>query len=128
MDRKDFEETLSQDMATLSVYLKTWRLKLSHDKTVTAAFHLHNQEAKRELKVYANVKLLPFCPVPTYLKVKMDKSLTFRQHLETLRKKLTTHVTLLRRLAGLGWGAGAKTLRTAALYLLYSTAEYYAPI
>ena len=51
---KDLEGTLSQDMSTLSAYLQTWRLKLSHTKTVTAAFHLNNQEAKRELKVYNN--------------------------------------------------------------------------
>ena len=28
---------------------------------------------------------------------------------------------------GSGWGAGAKTLRTAALSLIYSTAKYFAP-
>ena len=49
---KDLEGTLSQDMSTLSAYLHTWRLKLSHTKTVTTAFHLNNREAKRELKVY----------------------------------------------------------------------------
>ena len=32
------------------------------------------------------------------------------------------------RLAGTGWGAGAKTLRTAALSPVYSTAEYCAPV
>ena len=62
---KDLEGTLSQDMSTLSAYLQTWRLKLSHTKTVTAAFHLNNREAKRELKVYNNGRLLPFCPTPT---------------------------------------------------------------
>ena len=31
---------------------------------------------------------------------------------------------LLRQLAGSGWGAGAKTLRSSALFLVYSTAEY----
>ena len=34
---------------------------------------------------------------------------------------------LRRRLAGSGWGAGAKTLRKAALSLIYSTTEYCAP-
>ena len=48
--------------------------------------------------------------------------------LEALRKKLTTRVALLRRLAGSGWGAGAKTLRIATLSLIYSTAEYCAPV
>ena len=125
---KDLEETLSQDMSTLSAYLQTWRLKLSHTKTVTAAFHLNNREAKRELKVYNNGRLLPFCPTRTYLGVKLDRSLTFRQHLVALRKKLSSHVTLLWRLVGSGWGAGAKTLRIATLSLVYSTAEYCAPV
>ena len=116
-------------MSTLSAYLQTWRLKLSHTKTVTAAFHLNNREAKRELKVYNNGRLLPFCPTPTYLGVKLDRSLTFRHHLMALRKKLSSRVTLLRRLVGSGWGAaGAKTLRIATLSLVYSTAEYCAPV
>ena len=123
---KDLEGTLSQDMSTLSAYLQTWRLKLSHTKTVTAAFHLNNREAKRELKVYNNGRLLPFCPTPTYLGVKLDRSLTFRHHLVALRRKLSSRVTLLRQLVGSGWGAGAKTLRIATLSLVYSTAEYCA--
>ena len=69
---KDLEGSLSQDMCTLLSYLQTWRLKLSHTKTVTAAFHLNNREAKRELKVYNNGRLLPFCSNPTYLGVKLD--------------------------------------------------------
>ena len=70
---------------------------------------------------------MPFSPVPTYLGVKLDRTLTFRHHLQALRKKLSARVALLRRLAGSGWGAGAKTLRTATLSLVYSTAEYCAP-
>ena len=122
------EDTLSKDMTTLSAYLQTWRLKLSNTKTMTAAFHLNNREAKRELNVYNNCNLLPSCPVPTYLGVKLDRLLTFRHHLEALRKKLSTQIAPLRRLAGFGWGAGAKTLRISALSLVYSTAEYCAPV
>ena len=125
---KDLEKTLTQDMTALSAYLQTWRLKLSHTKTVTAAFHLNNREAKRELKVYNNDRFLPFCPTPTYLGVKLDKSLTFRHHLVALRKKLSSRVTLLRRLVGSGWDAGAKTLCTAVLPLVYSTAENCASV
>ena len=122
---KDLEGTLSQGMSTLSAYLQTWRLKLSHTKTVTAAFHLNNREAKRELKVYNNGRLLPFCPTPTYVGVKLDRSLTFRHHLVALRKKLSSRVTL-RRLVGSGWVAGVKTLHIATLSLVYSAAEYCA--
>ena len=56
---KDLKETLTQEMTTLSAYLQTWKLKLSHSNTVTAAFHLNNRETKRELKVYDNNRILP---------------------------------------------------------------------
>ena len=45
-----------------------------------------------------------------------------------LRKKLSSCVTLLRQLMGLRWGAGAKTLCIATLSLVYSAAEYCAPV
>ena len=125
---KDLEGTFSQDMSTLSAYLQTWRLKLSHTKTVMAAFHLNNREAKHELRVYNNGRLLRFCPTPTYLGVKLNRSLTFCRHRMALRKKLFSRVTLLRRLVGSGWSAGAKTIRIATLSLVYSTAEYCAPV
>ena len=44
------EGGLSKDMATIGEYLQTWKLKLSTTKTVSAAFHLNNKEAKRELR------------------------------------------------------------------------------
>ena len=103
-------------------------LKLSHTKTVMASFHLNNREAKRELKVYNNGGLLPLCPTPTYLGLKLDRSLTFRHHLVALRRKLSSRVTLLKRLVGSGWGAGAKTIQIATLSLVYSTSEYCAPV
>ena len=101
---KDLEETLSQDMSTLSGYLQTWRLKLNHTKTMTAAFHLNNREAKRELKVYNNGRPLPFCPIPIYFGVKLDRSLTFCHHLVELHKKifLPRHTAEVTR--GLGMG------------------------
>ena len=45
-----------------------------------------------------------------------------------IAQKLSSRVTLLRRLVDSGWGAGAKTLRIATLSLVYSTAEYCAPV
>ena len=125
---KDLEGTLSQDMFTLSAYLQTWRLMLSYTNTVTAGFHLNNREAIREQKAYNNDSLLPFCSTSTNLGIKLDRSITFHCHLMVLGKKLFSRVTLLRRLVGSKWGTGAKTLRIAALCLIYSTAGYCAPV
>ena len=101
-DWKTIEDTLSQDMTTLTAYLQTWRLKVSNAKMVTAAFHLNYREAKRELNVYNNGNLLPPCPVPTNLGVKLVRSFTFRYYLDA-------QVTLLRQLVGPRRGGGVKT-------------------
>ena len=61
------------------------------------------KDAKRELKVNLHNETLPFCSEPKYLGVTLDRSLTYRRHLESLRKKLTSHVAFLKRLAGSGW-------------------------
>jgi len=61
-------------------YLQTWKLKLSTIKTVSAAFHLNNKEAKRELKVSYNNEILPFCSEPKYLGVTLDRSLPQCSH------------------------------------------------
>jgi len=104
------EGVLSKDMATVGEYLQTWKLKLSTTKMVSGAFHLNNKDAKREMKVNYNNETLPFCSEPKYFGVTSDRSLTYRQHLESLRQKLTSRVALLRRLAGSGWGAEPTTL------------------
>ena len=92
----------------------------------TSHFLLH-LEAKRELKVHNSNRLLPFCQTSSYLGVKLKKSLMFRHHLVALQKKFFARL-LLTRFIGSGWGAGAKTLRKVVLSLVYSTAEYCAPV
>jgi len=94
-DWQAVEGVLSKDMTTLSEYLQTWKLKFSTTKTVSAAFHSNTKEAKRELKAKFNNEILPFCSEPKYLGVTLDRSLTYRRHLESLRKKLTLRVALI---------------------------------
>jgi len=86
------EGVLSKDMATVGEFLQTWKLKLSTRKTVSAAFHLNNKEAKRELKVNYNNKILPFCS--EYLGVTLDRP--------------SRIADTLRRLAGSGYGVGKR--------------------
>ena len=76
-DWKVLKKVLSQDMATMSMYLRKWKVKLSTTKTVSAAFHLNNREASRELNVTVESQNILSCAEPTYLGVKMDRILTF---------------------------------------------------
>ena len=65
--------------------------------------------------------MLLFSTEPTSLEIKLDRALTFRHHLESLRSKLTSRIELLRQLAGSSWGASVQAL-------IYSTAEYSASV
>jgi len=60
-DWKAVEGVLSKEMATAGEYFQTWTLKLNTRKIVSAACHLNNKEAKRELNVNHKNDNLPFC-------------------------------------------------------------------
>ncbi|KAJ3584477.1 hypothetical protein NHX12_014972 [Muraenolepis orangiensis] len=97
---KAVEEGLNQDMDVLAAYLRSWRLQLSTGKTVSAVFHLCNREARRELEISVENKPLEFQQAPKYLGVRLDRTLSYKQHLDEVRAKVTARVSLIRRLAG----------------------------
>ncbi len=58
----------------------------------------------------------------------LDRSLTYHNHLKKTAAKVSSRNNLLSKLASTSWGARAQTLKTTALVLCYSTAEYCAPV
>lgn len=97
-------------------------------KLVVTTFHLNNLLANHPLNVTFCKESVKNNPNPKYLGVSLDRSLTYRTHLTSLAENLKTRNNIVRRLAGTSWGAQADTLRTAALSLVYSVAEYCAPV
>ena len=107
---------------------RQWRLKPSASKTISNVFHLHNTSATRKLSVYLDGQRLRHECHPTYLGVTLDHTLTYREHLAKTAGKLKNQNNLLMKLAGSTWGANAHTLRSSALALCYSAAEYWTPV
>ena len=126
----EIESSLSSDTSSWAEYCRRWRLKPSATKTVTSVFHLHNASASRELDVSmdGHGQLLKHERYPVYLGVTLDRTLSYRQHLQKTAAKVKTRNNLLSKLAGSTWGANATTLRTSALALCYSVAEYCCPV
>jgi len=65
---------------------------------------------------------------PFYLRITMDCTLSYKEHLQKTASKLKSHHSLLMKLAGSSWGTNAETLRSSTLALCYSAAEYCAPV
>ena len=124
----ELECSLTADMARMAQYCQRWRLKPSVTKTVSSVFHLHNASASRELTVILNGARLKHDPQPVYLGVTLDRTLSYREHLQKTANKLKTRNNLLMKLVGTTWGANASTLRSSALALCCSVGEYCAPV
>ncbi|XP_042856735.1 uncharacterized protein LOC122243293, partial [Penaeus japonicus] len=84
--------------------------------------------AKSTLKIQWEGKQLENTPTPVYLGVTLDRTLSFRAHVEKVRIKLSPRCNVITLLANSSWGADPQTLRTTSLALCYSTAEYCAAV
>jgi len=95
---------------------------------VCSTVHLHNTSATCELTVYLDGQRLRHECHPTYLGVSLERTLSYREHLTKTAGKLKNRNNLLMKLAGSTWGSSANTLRSSALALCYSAAEYCFPV
>ena len=103
-------------------------LSLTLEGKPLMAFHLRNREAKRSLQVSWNGVDLENTDTPKYLGVTLDRTLSYKTHIHNTKMKVATRNNLLKKLANSMWGTNARTIRTTALAICYSTAEYAAPV
>ncbi|CAI6370930.1 unnamed protein product [Macrosiphum euphorbiae] len=122
------EEILNEDLSIVQTYCKSWHLTINPNKTTSIAFHLKNRESDRKLNLMAQGVNIQGKDAPKYLGIKLDRTLTFKQHLEGVKNKLKTRNNIISKLAGTNWESRANVLRTSALALVYSEAEYCAPV
>ncbi|UYV62189.1 hypothetical protein LAZ67_1008159 [Cordylochernes scorpioides] len=80
--------------------------------------------AERKLNLFINNSQITHSEHPKYLGIHLDRTLTFKTHLTKLKGKLSSRNNILHKLAGSSWGSDANTLRTSALALVFSTAEW----
>ena len=98
---EEAEKVLEQDLKIVFNYYKSYRLKLNSSKTVISTFHLkNNREARRILVVRVNNEIVSFDECPKYLGIHLDRSLTFKQHLNKTALKVQTRNNIFSKLAG----------------------------
>jgi hypothetical protein len=122
------ETTLEADLDKFDESFQRWRLQPNPSKTESCVFHLNTHEANRQLDVRFVDTEIQHVEHPKYHGVTLDRTLTYNVHLTKTSKKVSARINIVRKLAGTGCSAGAETLRTAALAIVYSTVEYCAPV
>jgi len=84
---EEIESVLNADVAKVKKYFQKWHLKLNPNKSVICAFHLNNRETSRTLSIVIEDQKITTEEAPKYLGVRMNRTLTFRQHLESVKDK-----------------------------------------
>ena len=82
----------------------------------------------QQLNISWNGVNLTHCNIPVYLGVTLDRTLSYKAHIENTKKKVGTRNNIIRKLSTSKWGATPTTLRSSALALCYSAAEYACPV
>lgn len=78
---------LNEDFKTLKIYFLNWYLTLNANKITAVTFHLNNRKAKRELQLKIGDINISNEVFSKYLGVKLDRTLTFKQHLDSTKKQ-----------------------------------------
>jgi hypothetical protein len=122
------ENNLEADIEVLNQFLHRCCLQMNPGKTEICVFHLNTHAANIHLDVMLNGTSIKHVDHPKNLGVTLDRTLTFKSHLEKAAKKVSSRVNLVRKVADTKWGSNAQALRTASLDLVYSSTEYCAPV
>ena len=97
------EDVMSRDIQLLEYYFGQWCLKMNISKSISAYFHLNNREANETLKIQTANGTLPADKNPKYLGVTLDRSLTYRKHIDSVVQKLKKRNNSLRKISGTTW-------------------------
>ena len=127
-EKKEVEEKLQSTLAQLSVYYESNNLRPNPSKTETCLFHLNNRRAKDTLEILWEGTPLKHNETPKYLGVTLDRTLSYKAHCTNTRGKVSNRNNMLGLLTNSSWGADPRTVRTTALSLCYSAAEYACPV
>jgi hypothetical protein len=95
---RKFEECeihLEEGLETLSRFFHKWCLRPKPSKTEVCVFHLGAHDANREMTVKFDNTLIIHVVHPKYLEMTLDRTLSYKPHLEKTGMKVKSRVNLV---------------------------------
>ena len=81
-DFAPIEESLTSALDCMSEYYTTNQLRANPTNTHVSLFHLRNRECGKQLNISWNGVNLTHCNLPEYLGVTLDRTLSYKAHIE----------------------------------------------
>ncbi|CAG2211960.1 unnamed protein product [Mytilus edulis] len=91
----ELKEEMAQDIGKAIEWTRKWRVNISIEKTEVCMF-TKKKISKEDKTIQLNGKELNYNPNPKLLGVILDEKMTFGKHLETLEKRASRNLTILR--------------------------------
>ncbi|CAM4556070.1 unnamed protein product [Leuciscus chuanchicus] len=101
------EPVLESALQEMTTYYNNNHLKPNPSKTQLCSFHLKNRDVKKELSISWDGYKLSNHPHPVYLGVTLDRTLSFKTHLQNTKAKINTRNNILAKLLNTCAQAGA---------------------
>jgi hypothetical protein len=83
----EFENHLEADIEVLNQFFHRWCLQPNPGKTKMCVFHLNTHVAYKQLDMMFNGTSIKHVDHPKYLGITLDRTLTFKSHLERLQRR-----------------------------------------
>ena len=119
---KKLNKKIEEALGELTHYYRSNSLSANPDKPQVRRFICGTERPRGRYK-YHGMEWTWRTLIPKVL----DKTLSYKTHIHNTKMKVATQNNLLKKLANSRCGTNARTIRTTALVLWYSTAEYAAP-
>lgn len=99
-------------------------MKLSTMKTVCTLFTRLNGQGNRKLNIKLHGKRLKHKNKPKLLGLKLDRYLTFYEHIQEINARTDLRINMMRSIMGKNWGASTKLLLSTYKTLFTQIIEY----
>ena len=104
-----------------------WRLPLNPLKCETSFFSLDPYQSRIQPSLHILNTPLKFNPCPTFLGVTFDRTLSFKYHVLSLRKKFHSQFRAFRSIASASWGPSKESLCTLYKAFIRPILTYASP-
>jgi ribonuclease HI len=118
--------TLQLALDVLSRWAERWKMTINADKCEALNFTSDNSQARLKPDLYITGNKINPNAEPVFLGVTLDRTLSFRPHVEEVKKKMKSRLNVLRALTGKSWGCSKEDLRLVHKTLIQSVADYCA--